>query len=182
MSESTVDKEHETSVPAWNNGRLILVMRFALEILVLAVFVYAAITARTFPHLAAMSPFYTAVAGVLLTSVILLMDIRTAIRRQAVPISDLLDLTSALAEAPTRAEAMQLLRRSAVYFAAIVGFFLLIFLASFPVATVIFLTVFLIIDGRVRPVRAFVTGLAVAGVFVVIARLMELEFPPAFWQ
>jgi hypothetical protein len=182
MSESTVDKELQTPPPEWNNSRLILAMRFALETLVLAIFVYAAVTAHTFPHLAAMSPFYTAVAGVLLTSAILLMDLRTAIKRQAVPVSDLLDLTSALAEAPTRTEAMQLLRRSAAYFAAILGFFLLIFLLSFPVATVVFLALFLIIDGRVRPVWALVTGFAVSGVFVVIARLMELEFPPAFWQ
>lgn len=182
MSESTVSREHEVPVETGRNDRLILGMRFALEAVVLAVFVYAAIESRSFPHLAAMSPFYTAIAGAFLTLVVLLLDVRTVIRRQAAPIADLLDLSSNLADAPTRADAIALLRRSATYFGAIIGFFVLILLVGFPVATVIFLTVFLIIDGRVRPVWAFVSGLAVTGVFLVVAYLLELEFPPAIWQ
>lgn len=157
-------------------------IRLALEVTVLAVFVYGAWTARSFPDLASSFPFYASCAGAILTLIVILLDIRRASSRDTMRVADLLDISSVLAESKTAKEARELLARMGLYAGWIIGFLVLVALVSFPIATVVFLAVFLILEGGMRLVPALTTAVIATGFLLLIANLMDMGFPPAFWQ
>jgi hypothetical protein len=159
---------------------LITRIRLGFEVLVLAVFVYATIETRSFPELAAQFPFAICIAGLVMSTLAIVVDVyRIRAGKDALP-AELLDAASQFAGLD-REETTALLKETFRYVLWTAGLLAGIFLLTFPGAVIVFLTAFLIREGGVKPVKAVLAGIAVAAVLMVIVDVMNMVVPSSLW-
>jgi hypothetical protein len=159
---------------------LITRVRLGFEVLVLAVFVYATIETRSFPELAAQFPFAVCIAGLVMSTLAIVVDVyRIRAGKDALP-AELLDAASQFAGLD-REETAALLKQTLRYVLWTAGLLAGIYLLTFPGAVTVFLTAFLIREGGVKPVKAALAGIAVAGGLMVIVEVMNMAVPSSVW-
>lgn len=160
---------------------LITRARLVFECLVLVAFAYAAWQTRAFPELAAQFPRAICIAGLLMATLAIVVDLyqlRTG--GNALP-AELLDAASRFAEVESREETVRLLQQTLRYALWIAGLLLGIWLLTFPGAVAVFLTAFLVLEGHVRLRNAGLAGVAVAVALMAIVNVMNMVVPASIW-
>lgn len=152
-------------------------LRIGFDVTVLAVFTYAMLEATSFSRVARYMPLYVSVAGMAASLLLLLLDLRRALVTRGAGVRwsagiedyesvDTIDLANENAK----------LRRTGFYLLWVFGYVGLVALIGLPIASVLFLAVFLRLDARMGWIG---TGLSVVG--LVIALLLLAHFVALRW-
>ncbi|MGD1879010.1 MAG: tripartite tricarboxylate transporter TctB family protein [Kiloniellaceae bacterium] len=155
-------------------------LRLGFGVFILCIFAYAAFDAWDFSRRARYMPLYVSVAGIVLTSLLITLDLwrmrstegRAALRTK-VSIEDL-----AADDLFSPAEDRQRFRTTAYYLGWMAGYAAAIGIVGLPLASALFLAGFLLVEARMRlpGVGLCVAGM-LAGMFT-LTHFMHLRWPP----
>jgi hypothetical protein len=156
-------------------------IRLALGVAILAVFVFAAMEAMHYSRLARYMPLYVSAAGIVFSLLSIGVDLWRLRTARA------LRTTAAIVapedfEAPGRlsqGEEMQRIRLAMYYLLWVLGYVALIGIVGLPVATAIFLGLFLAIEARMRILGTAVGIGLVLLALLALTRLVNLRWPPS---
>ena len=152
-------------------------LRIAFDVFVLSLFAYAAYQALGFSRLARYMPLYVSVAGIGLTSLLLVLDSVRLLRAPRPPAGE----AGALehyheAPLPREAETAQM-KRVALYLGWMLAYIGLIRVIGLPTASAVFLAAFLRFDARMTLGGIALSVTAMVGALLLMRQVMNLRWP-----